>query len=39
MSPNNKGSLGRNNPKLELNSSMLIDKGVKKAMAMNNFSV
>ncbi len=39
MRPNNKGSLGMNNPKLELNSSMLMDKGVRNATAINNFSV
>jgi hypothetical protein len=39
MSPNNNGSLGRKSPKLELNSSMFTDRGVKKAIAMKSFSV
>ena len=39
MSPNNNGSLGRKSPKLELNSSMLVDSGVKKAIAIKSFSV
>jgi hypothetical protein len=39
IKPKSKGSLGINSPKLELNSSMLMDRGVRKAMAINNFSV
>jgi hypothetical protein len=39
MSPNNNGSLGRKSPKLELNSSMFMDNGVKKAIAIKSFSV
>ncbi|MEN9972227.1 MAG: hypothetical protein RIS20_574 [Bacteroidota bacterium] len=39
ISPNSNGSLGRKSPKLELNSSMFMERGVKKAIAMNSFSV
>jgi hypothetical protein len=39
IKPKSKGSLGIKSPKLELNSSILIERGVRKAMAINNFSV
>jgi hypothetical protein len=39
IKPNNKGSLGINNPKLSVNSSIFMERGVKNAMDINNLSV
>ena len=39
ISAKSKGSLGIKSPKLSVNSSMLIDSGVKNAIDKNNFSV